>query len=284
MKTKSPTRALRTTSRQVHDHVARSYRSDHEIISAKTQAALLALEAVWEAWPDPARVVDLGVGDGDLLQELRRRCPKALTPTGVDISPAMLALARQRLPDLHTIEVSATEASSRLPAASFDAAFAHFILAYVPLPDVLREAARVLAPGGVLSLATSTNVIAGPFLAQIDRLSRSFNPLNRQAVRMARRGLHRTNTPDSYEHMLPAFAAAGFEVIDRRPLDFPVRLEGPDDGYQFTIKDGWCANVLIHPILPPSATAWLARRGLRLIRYPYVAEHRVEVCLLRKTG
>jgi len=266
----------------VHDLVARSYRSGDGIIGEKTEVALASLIEHWADWRAPTRVVDLGVGDGDLLDRLRREAPVPVAPTGVDISGAMLDKARQRLPDLTPVQASAAEASNHLPVAAFDVAFAHFILAYVPLEDVLREAARLLAPGGVLSLATSTNVMAEPLRAQVARLERRLSPRARLAAWGARRGLSLTNTPESFEAMLPAFAAAGFEVADRRALDFEVAFRDAEDAYTFAVAEGWCANAMTHPFLPPDLMARLIAWGLEAFAYPDSAPHRIEVCLLRR--
>lgn len=271
-----------TAHRDVHDRVARSYRSGDGIIGAKTEAALETLAGVWSGWPDPVRVVDLGVGDGDLLDRLRQSCPVALQPTGVDISGAMLDKAGQRLPDLHPVHASAADASAHLPPAAFSVAFAHFILAYVPLDAVLREAAHLLAPGGLLSLATSTNRMAEPLRAQIDALEKEPSPRARLAAWAARRGLTLTNTPDDFEAMLPAFAAAGFTVADRRTLDFEVAFHNADEAYTFAVEEGWCANAMTHPVLPPDLMAKLIAWGLEAFHYPDTAPHRIEVCLLRR--
>lgn len=268
--------------RGVHDRVARSYRSGDGIIGEKTEVALASLEEVWTDWPDPTRVLDLGLGDGDLLDRLRRTCPTPIVPTGVDVSGAMLEKARERLPDLVPVHASAADASKHLPPAAFDVAFAHFILAYVSLNDVLDEAARLLAPGGYLSLATSTNRMAAPLRAQIETLEKEPSLRARLAAWGARRGLSLTNTPEDFEAMVPAFTTAGFEVADRRTLDFEVEFRDAQDAYRFAVEEGWCANAMTHPFLPPDLMAKLIAWGLDAFHYPDTAPHRIEVCLLRR--
>ncbi|GAA0580462.1 class I SAM-dependent methyltransferase [Caenispirillum bisanense] len=269
-------------SRRVHDLVAQSYRAEEGIIGSKTAAALDTLEPHWHHWPQPARVVDLGIGDGDLLASLMARCPVPVEPAGVDISPEMLRRATARLPGLTAIEGSAADASRLLPAGEFTAVFAHFILAYVPLTAVLREAAALLRSGGVLSLATSTNEMARPLQAQLAELGRHRSIRSRLVRAAARRGLARSNTPESFEHMLPAFAEAGFTVVERRTLTFPVVFRSAREAYTFMVEDGWGVNALIHPLVPPSVMARLAPWGLKAFRYPYEATHHVEVLLLRR--
>lgn len=101
---------------------------------------LLALQ------PDE-RVLLVGVGTGCDLPYL----PPGVSAVAVDLSPAMLARARRRLP-LPDVEVTLQQANAAaLPFAdaSFDAVALILILSVVPDGGhCLREAARVLRPGG----------------------------------------------------------------------------------------------------------------------------------------
>ena len=98
-----------------------------------------------------ARVVDLGCGTGDLALAVAAAMPTARV-TGVDASPRMIALARPRaigVPALSFDEGDMTGLA--LPDRSVDAITAGY--AFRNAPDhraALREAARVLRPGGVL--------------------------------------------------------------------------------------------------------------------------------------
>lgn len=70
---------------------------------------------------------------------------------GTDITPAMLARARERASEIG-LEIELTEADSQsLPFddACFDSIIMHLILAVVPDPELaLQESCRVLKPGG----------------------------------------------------------------------------------------------------------------------------------------
>lgn len=67
--------------------------------------------------------------------------------TGLDFSPAMLALARQRVPAAELIEGDAADLP--FPDASFDAVTIGLGIPHVPDPHaVLAEARRVFMPGG----------------------------------------------------------------------------------------------------------------------------------------
>jgi ubiquinone/menaquinone biosynthesis C-methylase UbiE len=92
------------------------------------------------------RVVDVGCGPGYLCAEMAAAGARV---TGVDPSPAMLALAERRGTG---VELAAGDALS-LPVedATFDAAVSTQVYEYVAdIAAALREARRVLRPGGRL--------------------------------------------------------------------------------------------------------------------------------------
>ncbi len=113
----------------------------------------LVEQAMREAVGDrPARcVVDLGTGAGRMLELF---APQAERAVGVDLSSAMLAVARGRLEatGLRNVQLRQGDLYA-LPIErnSADLAIMHQVLHYLDDPArALREAARVLAPGGRL--------------------------------------------------------------------------------------------------------------------------------------
>jgi ArsR family transcriptional regulator len=106
-------------------------------------SALLAL------MPRDWVVADLGCGTGALLSVL---APHVARVIGVDASQEMLTAARSRVHDLDNIELRAG-ALEALPidGQSLDAATLVLVLHHLASPvDALREAGRVLKPGGRL--------------------------------------------------------------------------------------------------------------------------------------
>jgi ArsR family transcriptional regulator len=102
---------------------------------------------------DCATAVDLGCGTGAVLGCLLRRARLAI---GVDGSPSMLELARRRFA-AHQDKVSLRIGDlEHLPLADEEADFAciNLVLHHLSIPlNVLREARRVLKPGGTLVLS-----------------------------------------------------------------------------------------------------------------------------------
>lgn len=99
------------------------------------------------------RILDVGCGTGQFLEQLDRRTPGAAL-IGIDLTPPMLHVARLRL--LGHADVMIAEAS-RVPFASgtFDVVVSTSVIHYLPPPTVpvLREWLRSLRPGGSLVIA-----------------------------------------------------------------------------------------------------------------------------------
>ncbi|HEX5166465.1 MAG TPA: methyltransferase domain-containing protein [Thermomicrobiales bacterium] len=102
--------------------------------------------------PDGAKVLDAGCGAGvPVAQILSERC----RVTGVDISAAQIALARELVPAAEFIQ--ADMAGLDFPDGSFDAIVSYFAIIHVPReehPAILANFHRMLAPGGLLLLST----------------------------------------------------------------------------------------------------------------------------------
>jgi SAM-dependent methyltransferase len=110
--------------------------------SVGTEALLALLPAEWT-------VADLGCGTGAVAADLAPRVRKVIA---VDQSAEMLRAARRRLGRLPNVEIHEARLEALpLADASCDAAMAVLALSYVEDPAAaLREAARVLRPGGRL--------------------------------------------------------------------------------------------------------------------------------------
>jgi len=148
------------------------------------------------------RVLEVAIGTGLNLP----RYPADVTITGIELSPAMLAVARQRAAGLGR-DVDLREGDAEhLPFddASFDTVVCTLSLCTIPSPDAaIAEMRRVLGPGGRLLLldhvgSTWPPVYAAQWL------------LERITIRAA--GEHFTR------RQLPLVKAAGFQIVETERL------------------------------------------------------------------
>jgi len=96
------------------------------------------------------RLVDIGTGTGRMIELFGAQADYAM---GIDRSPEMLRLARAKLVDAVTpVEFRQADVGALpLDDATADTVVMHQVLHYIPAPEgALREAARIVAPGGRL--------------------------------------------------------------------------------------------------------------------------------------
>ncbi len=114
--------------------------------------------------PEARAVVEFGCGTGRLAAELLRDW---LSPgcryLGLDVSATMVGLARERVAAFGArVEIRQTDGAPRIAAP--DGCFDRFLSTYVldllserEIRMLLEEAQRVLAPGGLLAVASLTH-------------------------------------------------------------------------------------------------------------------------------
>lgn len=109
------------------------------------------------AMPIPLRVLDVGAGDGRLLNELIVRVPQAELFVGVDPVPDLVPRA-QRAAEPRLSLVRAAAEALPFADASFDLVIAAMSFAYWTDQRVgVAELARVVSDNGVVVLAESTH-------------------------------------------------------------------------------------------------------------------------------
>jgi ubiquinone/menaquinone biosynthesis C-methylase UbiE len=115
--------------------------------------------------PDSLKLLDLACGTGPVLRMLAAALPGARL-FGCDLSPQYIAHARAALADIVPLSLVA-ENAEHLPFVTgyFDAATCVYLFHELPpavRTQVLKEAARVLAPGALLVIADSLQLQDAP--------------------------------------------------------------------------------------------------------------------------
>lgn len=164
-----------------------------------------------------SRVLDLGTGPGLVAAAAAARGARAI---GIDFSEPMLAEARRLHPDIPFQQADA----ETLPFedASFDAVLGNFVLHHTGRPiRVLKEAARVLAPGGRAAFTVwadpSELAAFGLFFAAMEEHAGSAD--------LPHGPLFGVSDPASYRALA---AEAGFRSASVRRLPLTWRMDSID--------------------------------------------------------
>ncbi|KAB2589179.1 class I SAM-dependent methyltransferase [Streptomyces arboris] len=156
------------------------------------------------------RVLDLGCGDGLLLEVLARTEGRRLA--GVDLSPEAVALARRR-PGLGGATVLESRAQN-LPFAddSFDACVSHMALMLMgEVEQVIAEVVRVLSPGSTLACVIGGGAVGGEAYDLFLGLLRTAIKDAPAAQRVPALGDRRTRSREGLDGLL---GPAGFTPVD----------------------------------------------------------------------
>ncbi len=170
------------------------------------------------------RVLDVACGTGVVTRLAAERAGSAGRVVGLDINPAMLAVARA-LPPVGGAPVEWLEASALampLPDAAFDAVLCQQGLQQFPdRPAALREMRRVLAHDGRLAVSVWSRIEGSPRMAALaEALERHAGP----EAANNRRAPFALGDPAQLHDLL---AGAGFREVRVRTLAETARFPSP---------------------------------------------------------
>lgn len=121
--------------------------------------------------PPGAAAVELGSGTGHVTADLLAMAG-AETALGIEPSPIMVARAEKTFAaDTRLTFQTGDAKATGLPDGAFDLVLMHTLLCHVPGPeDAIREAHRILKPGGILAICDGDYDTATAQIADFDPL------------------------------------------------------------------------------------------------------------------
>jgi SAM-dependent methyltransferase len=148
---------LLALNRSFYERFARPFADSRSIAQAGLTRALAVI-------PDGTCVLDVGCGDGRAARALEQQ-GRRLSYLGLDASPALISLARERASALSGVaarflvaDVTQTDWSLALEGHTFDYLLALALLHHIPGYDLrlrlVQQMARLLRPSGVLIAST----------------------------------------------------------------------------------------------------------------------------------
>jgi len=211
----------RVTERYIEHYARVNASTDPRSMRPRTLKNMQATYgALVEGLPAGSRVLDIGCGTGFLLYWLSKQ--QGVVPAGVDLSPSMVAAAKDALPD---VDVQCEEALAYLQRhpASFAGIFCTDVMEHMldddQCLDLVEAARRALAPGGFfLCRVPNAANLMGTFSRYMDLTH------------------HRIYTEHS---ILALLAAGGFEECRVAP----IRHTGPQ-GRLTALVEHWLHRLL----------------------------------------
>ena len=212
---------------------------------------------------DRARVLEVACGTGIVTGRLLARLPRDGTLVATDLNPAMIEHARGRVPNDPRLELRAADAQ-QLPFrdASFDRYVCQFGIMFFPdKVGALKEARRVLAPGGELLLNTWGPLADNAFARIGHATIATFFDEDPPTFYLTPFGWH------DQDAIRAAFAAAGFARVTIAVVDRPASAVSAADFARGVVCGNPIAAVIqerlgtAHERIIDAVAAALARDG-----------------------
>lgn len=262
---------------KVYDRVSSTYDTDWNGIYKKSRRVNIHQILAHLPGPELDSALDLAVGTGNAFHDLQQDV-HIKQRIGNDISPGMLAVARKKLSGNFTgICDDVLHIEHHVRPKSQDLVLCHFMFSYVDPDQILARAYRLLKPGGLLSIASSTQQA----LAEVHR---DYFPYARRLLKVDA-SLARATTPKTHASLCETVARHGFEVVERHHERESTSFHSFKDVSNWALGSGWAAQYFDRHywLKRIGATAWCA--GARILHspfYPVTATNDISLLLARK--
>src|SRR3954452_18299865 len=172
---------------------------------------------------DGERILDVATGTGIVLRRAREGCPELARAVGLDLTPAMLAVAREKADGLAIEFVEGDARELPFADAGFDIVTCQQGLQFFPERErALREFRRMLAPGGRAGVACWCELDSAPAQRAITAAVVERFP-EHESVARAPWAL------DDAEELRGLLHGAGFREVDVERVECVARFASPED-------------------------------------------------------
>ena len=222
------------------------------------------------------RVLDLGMGTGRFLTKLAAQVNRPLQPSGLDLSEKMVAVARQRVPDLVAVVDDARNLDAHFASESFDLVCTHFITGYVPVGVLAPLVWDKLAPGGHWSF--------------VGGMRSGFPALHRVATSTLVRWLFGAgkfnagdfvSSPEDRADLVRTLEAHGFAARAAETFTPEFRFADFEEFLEVCYRGGWLTPFI--ETLGVHKAGRFVRRVLDTFVFPMHDHHIIEIVLAEKT-
>jgi len=169
------------------------------------------------------RLLDVATGTGIVLRRARARCPDLSRLVGVDLTPAMLAVAREKTAGIGAELLEGDAAELPFEDGAFDVVTCQQGLQFFPgRKHALEDFRRVLAPGGRAVVSCWCEVESAPAHAALVEAVREHVP-EQEPMALAPFML---TTADELEGLL---TAGGFDDVEVERVELMVRFASGEE-------------------------------------------------------
>jgi len=264
--------------RRIYDRVAERYDNDWSDIYTNSRDRCIK-QIVTHFGQDRRKIdaVDFAVGTGNAFNELSSHFQFGACK-GFDISAGMLSIAKSKLTQpVELIRQDARRVKELVPADSVDLTMSHFLLNFIEADHLFDTAFKLLRPGGVFSLITSTQ----------QSMSELYSGRFEKPARMlgVQRAIQKMSTPGNHQQCLESLKNHGFEIIEDNLLRQQVSFDSFNDVKSWAVDSGWMVSSLDKNL---GLRVMLGRALIKLYElamhplYPVKASTEISIVLARK--
>lgn len=178
--------------------------------------------------------IDLAIGTGSFFDDLSHRL-FIHHRIGIDIAEKMLKQATKKLSgNIKLICDDALNMGRYVADHSQDLILCQFLFSYLDSSEVLKLAYRILKPGGVIALASSTKKDLKALHSGRFRITNNLFNVEKY--------LKESDTPACHEELLNQLAEYNFQVVRHTNYRKQVIFKSFDDVTAWAIDSGWAAQ------------------------------------------